>query len=73
MYTEPGLKMKTPFIQKAKFFEKRIIEWDGEPSDILTRDKENIDINTWARWKIVDPLRFYTSTGTEDRGQGVSG
>lgn len=68
---EPGLKFKTPFIQKAKFFEKRIIEWDGEPSDILTRDKENIGINTWARWKIVDSLRFYTSLGTESRGQGV--
>ncbi|MHC4139463.1 MAG: SPFH domain-containing protein, partial [Planctomycetota bacterium] len=69
--TEPGLKAKTPFIQKVKYFEKRIIEWDGEPSDILTRDKENIDLNTWARWKIVDPLKFYTSIGTEDRGQGV--
>ena len=69
--TEPGLKVKTPFIQKTKYFEKRIIEWDGEPSDILTRDKENIGINTWARWKIVDPLKFYTSIGTEDRGQGV--
>ena len=43
--TEPGLKVKTPFIQKTKYFEKRIIEWDGEPSDILTRDKENIGIN----------------------------
>ncbi|MHC4270359.1 MAG: protease modulator HflC [Planctomycetota bacterium] len=69
--TEPGLKVKTPFIQKTKYFEKRIIEWDGEPGDILTRDKENIGINTWARWKIVDPLKFYTSIGTEDRGQGV--
>lgn len=69
--TSPGLKIKTPFIQKAKYFEKRIIEWDGEPSDILTRDKENIGINTWARWKIVEPLKFYTSLGTEDRGQGV--
>ena len=68
---QPGLKIKTPFIQKVKYFEKRIIEWDGEPSDILTRDKENIGINTWARWKIVDPLKFYTSLGTEDRGQGV--
>ncbi len=68
---KPGLKVKTPFIQKTKFFEKRIIEWDGEPSDILTRDKENIGINTWARWKIIDPLKFYTSIGTEDRGQGV--
>ena len=69
--TEPGLKVKTPFIQKVVFFEKRIIEWDGEPSDILTRDKENIGVDTWARWKIVDPLNFYTSLGTESRGQGV--
>ena len=69
--TEPGLNAKTPFIQKVKYFEKRIMEWDGEPSDILTRDKENIDVNTWARWKIVDPLKFYTSLGMEGRGQGV--
>jgi membrane protease subunit HflC len=69
--TEPGLNIKTPFIQKVKYFEKRIIEWDGEPSDILTRDKENIGINTWARWRIVEPLRFYTSLGMESRGQGV--
>jgi membrane protease subunit HflC len=68
---KPGLKVKTPFIQKVKYFEKRIIEWDGEPSDILTRDKENIGINTWARWKIVAPLKFYTSLGMESRGQGV--
>jgi len=69
--TEPGLHIKTPFVQKVMFFEKRIIEWDGEPSDILTRDKENIGINTWARWRIVDPLKFYTSLGLESRGQGV--
>ena len=69
--TKPGLNMKTPFVQKVRYFEKRIFEWDGEPSDILTRDKENIGINTWARWKIVEPLKFYTSLGTEDRGQGV--
>jgi len=68
---QPGLKIKTPFIQKTQYFEKRIIEWDGEPSDILTRDKENIGINTWARWRIADPLNFYTSLGTESRGQGV--
>ena len=69
--TEPGLNMKTPFVQKVRYFEKRIMEWDGEPSDILTRDKENIDVNTWARWKIVDSLKFYTSLGMESRGQGV--
>ncbi|ODS33337.1 MAG: hypothetical protein SCARUB_01517 [Candidatus Scalindua rubra] len=69
--TEPGLNVKAPFIQKVRYFEKRILEWDGEPSDILTRDKENIGVNTWARWKIVDPLKFYTSLGRESRGQGV--
>ncbi len=69
--TEPGLNAKTPFVQKVRYFEKRIMEWDGEPSDILTRDKENIDVNTWARWKIVDSLKFYTSLGSESRGQGV--
>jgi len=69
--TEPGLNIRTPFVQKVRYFEKRIMEWDGEPSDILTRDKENIDVNTWARWKIVDSLKFYTSLGMESRGQGV--
>ena len=68
---KPGLKIKTPFIQKKVYFEKRVIEWDGEPSDILTRDKENIGINTWARWRIIDPLKFYTALGLEGRGQGV--
>ena len=67
----PGLYSKVPFIQDVKYFEKRVIEWDGESSDILTRDKENIEVNTWALWKIVDPLNFYTALGTEDRGQGV--
>ncbi len=69
--TKPGLYAKTPFIQKLKRFEKRAIEWDGESSDILTRDKENIEVNTWALWKIIDPLKFYTSLGAEYRGQGV--
>lgn len=69
--TEPGLYVKTPFIQEVRYFDKRLLEWDGEPSDILTRDKENIGVGTWARWKINDPLKFYTSLGTEARGQGV--
>ncbi len=67
----PGLYSKVPFIQTVRYFDKRILEWDGEPSDILTRDKENIGVDTWARWRIVDSLKFYTSLGTESRGQGV--
>ena len=69
----PGLKIKTPFIQKVKYFEKRIIEWDGEPSDILTRDKENIGINTWARWKIVEPLKILYLIGNGKQGAGCAG
>lgn len=69
--TEPGLYFKTPFIQDVRYFDKRLLEWSGETSDILTRDKENIGVGTWARWKIADTLRFYTSLGTESRGQGV--
>src|SRR4030066_2574425 len=69
--TEPGLYVKTPFIQEIRYFDKRLLEWDGEPSDILTRDKENIGVGTWARWKISDSLKFYTSLGSEERGQRV--
>ncbi|OHB82532.1 MAG: HflC protein [Planctomycetes bacterium RIFCSPHIGHO2_02_FULL_38_41] len=69
--TEPGLYSKVPFIQEIRYFDKRLLEWNGEPSDILTRDKENIGVGTWARWKITDPLKFYTSLGTEARGQGL--
>ncbi|OHB69822.1 MAG: HflC protein [Planctomycetes bacterium RBG_16_41_13] len=66
-----GLHVKTPFIQDVRYFNKRILNWSGEISDILTRDKENIGVASWARWKIVDPLSFYTSLGIEARGQGL--
>lgn len=69
--TEPGLYAKMPFIQEVKYFEKRIIDWDGESSDILTRDKENIEVTTWAIWRISDVLKFYTALESEYRGQGV--
>ncbi|MDR4507305.1 MAG: protease modulator HflC [Candidatus Brocadiaceae bacterium] len=69
--TTAGLHAKTPFIQDIRYFNKRLLAWEGEPSDILTRDKENIGVGAWARWKITDPLKFYTSLGFEARGQGL--
>lgn len=69
--SKPGLYAKTPFIQEIRYFDKRLLEWNGESSDILTRDKENIGVGTWARWKISDSLKFYTSLGSEERGQRV--
>jgi len=57
--TEPGLHFKVPFIQKANYFEKRFLEWDGNPNQVPTKDKRFIWVNTYARWRIVDPLRFF--------------
>ena len=57
--TTPGLKIKTPFIQKANFFDKRFLEWDGEPNEVPTKDKRFIYVDTYARWRITDPLLFF--------------
>lgn len=56
---EPGLKFKVPFIEKANFFPKNIQEWDGEPGQIPTLDKTFIWVDAFARWKIVDPVKFF--------------
>ena len=55
----PGLKVKTPFVQKANYFEKRFLEWDGEPNEVPTKDKRFIYVDTYARWRITDPLLFF--------------
>jgi len=57
--TTPGLKVKMPFLQKANFFEKRFLEWDGDPNEVPTRDKRFIFVDTYARWRITDPLLFF--------------
>ena len=57
--TEPGLHFKLPFIQTANYFEKRFLEWDGSPNQVPTRDKRFIWVDTYARWRIVDPLLFF--------------
>ena len=55
----PGLHVKLPFIQRANFFEKRFLEWDGSPNQVPTRDKRFIWVDTYARWRITDPLLFF--------------
>lgn len=67
--TEPGLKFKLPFIQKARFFPKVLLEWDGDPGQIPTKDKTFISIDTFARWRIKDPLTFYRAARTEVAAQ----
>jgi membrane protease subunit HflC len=55
----PGLHFKVPFVQQANFFDKRFLEWDGSPNQVPTKDKRFIWVDTYARWRIVDPLRFF--------------
>jgi len=56
---DPGLKFKIPFIQKANFFAKNLLDWDGDPGEIPTLDKTFIWVDTFARWKITDPVKFF--------------
>ncbi|MDQ3346793.1 MAG: protease modulator HflC [Acidobacteriota bacterium] len=57
--TSPGLHLKIPFIQRANSFDKRFLEWDGSPNQVPTKDKRFIWVDTYARWRIVDPLKFF--------------
>ncbi|HIC91290.1 MAG TPA: protease modulator HflC [Syntrophaceae bacterium] len=63
--TEPGLYFKIPFVQQANYFPKNLLEWDGEAGQIPTLDKTFIWVDTFARWKIVDPLKFFQSVNNE--------
>ncbi|MEJ2477314.1 MAG: protease modulator HflC [Desulfobacterales bacterium] len=57
--TSPGLKFKVPFIQNANYFPKILLSWDGDPGQIPTLDKTFIWVDAFARWKIVDPVKFF--------------
>lgn len=55
---EPGLNWKLPFIQNVLFFEDRLLVYDAAPTEIITRDKKTLIVDNYARWKIIDPLKF---------------
>lgn len=57
--TEAGLKMKLPFIQTVNRIDKRVLEWDGSPSDMPTKDKLYISVDLFARWRITEPLPYF--------------
>ena len=64
---DPGLHVKLPFVHKANFFDKRFLEWDGASNQLPTRDKRFIHVDTYARWRITDPLLFFQRL-TDERG-----
>ncbi|NLT67495.1 MAG: protease modulator HflC [Acidobacteria bacterium] len=55
----PGLHVKVPFIQTANYFDKRFLEWSGEATQMPTKDKRFIWVDSYARWRISDPLKFF--------------
>jgi len=67
--TTAGLKMKIPFIQEVNPIDKRVLEWDGSPSDMPTKDKLYISVDLFARWRIVDPLQYFLRIRDERSAQ----
>ncbi len=67
--TEPGLKMKLPFVQDVHRFDKRWLAWDGSANQITTKDKKFIWVDTYARWRIKEPLTFFESVRDENGAQ----
>lgn len=67
--TDAGLYWKAPFIQEIHRLDKRLLPWDGDPQNMPTKDKRLIDVDVWGRWRIVDPLKFYTVVRTPQIGQ----
>jgi membrane protease subunit HflC len=66
---DPGLHLKVPFIQEVHRFDRRWLEYDGDPNEIPTKDKKYIWVDTYARWRISDPLRFFQAVRDERGGQ----
>ena len=64
-----GLKVKIPFIQEVNPIDKRVLEWDGSPSDMPTKDKLYITVDLFARWRIVDPLQYFLRLRDERSAQ----
>ena len=67
--TEPGLYFRIPGIQSVRYLDRRILEWDDSPQEMITKDKKRIYINSFARWQIEEPKQYYTVVKTEDVAQ----
>lgn len=67
--TTAGLKLKLPFIQEVNRIDRRVLEWDGNPSDMPTKDKLYISVDLFARWKITDPLQYFLRLRDERSAQ----
>jgi len=63
--SQPGLQVKIPFIQNVVFIDRRILSLDPQPEEVIASDQKRLIVDAYARFKIVDPLKFYISVGDE--------
>ncbi len=66
---DPGLNFKTPFVQNVVYFEKRLLEYDATPRELITQDKQQLVVDNFSRWRITDPLLFFQTVVTEAGAQ----
>ncbi len=66
---KPGLHWKVPFIQQVTFFDKRILEYDASPRPVITRDKKTLQVDNFAKWRIIDPLKYLQTVRSESGAQ----
>ena len=66
---DAGIKLKVPFIQEVNIIDKRVLEWEGTPSDMPTKDKLYISVSLYARWQVTDPLQYFLRLGDERSAQ----
>jgi membrane protease subunit HflC len=66
---DPGMHIKTPFVQQVTYFDNRLLEYDASPAEILTKDKKNLVVDNYSKWKIVEPLKFYKTVKNEAGAQ----
>ncbi|MGD0867407.1 MAG: protease modulator HflC [Rhizomicrobium sp.] len=68
--TEPGLHTKIPFTQTVEYISRRVLNVEAPPEEMIAQDKKRLVVDAFARWRIVDPLRFYQSFNPQDRAIG---
>lgn len=66
---EPGLKIKMPFIQNAVFYDKRLLNLEPPAQEVVLKDKKRLDVDTFSRYRIVEPLTFYKTVRNEYQAQ----
>ena len=67
---EPGLKFKVPFVQNVVFYDARLLNLDPPAQEVVLNDKKRLDVDSFTRYKIIDPLKFYQTVRTENQARG---